>query len=450
MSTSQLIDRQEARELIATQRWVELRALLAPWPEPELADLLIDLNPAERLLVFRLLPRQLSSDVFAHLDGEEQNELLTQLNSEETRQLLARLSPDDRTQLFEELPGQATQKLLNLLSPDDLREARQLLGYPEESIGRLMTPDYVAVRPEWTITQALNHIRARGRDSETVNIIYVTDAQWRFLDAVELRRFILNDPQETVAQIVDENYIVLSAFDDREQAVQALRRYDLPALPVVDSAGVLLGIVTFDDLLDVADEEATEDFHKGAAVAPLKTSYPDAAIRELVVKRAPWLLTLIFVNVISGAAIALFEDTIAAVVALVFFMPLLIGSSGNAGAQASTLTVRALAMGEVQLRDWKRLFVKELLVASLLAFAMAVVAAGLAYVRVGADVALVVALTMFIVVVVGSLIGTLMPFILSRLGMDPATASGPLITSLADISGVLIYFSLATWLLGLT
>ncbi|RRR74577.1 MAG: magnesium transporter [Candidatus Viridilinea halotolerans] len=449
MTTLPTIDHQEALALVAKQHWAELRSQLARWPEPEIADLLIELTPAEQVVVFRLLPRSLSSEVFAHLEGDEQNDLLGQLNSEETRQLLANLSPDDRTQLFEELPGLATQKLLNLLSPEDLREARQLLGYPEESVGRLMTPDYVAVRPEWTIGQALEHIRSRGRDSETVNIIYITDAQWHFVDAVELRRFILHPPDETVSQIVDENHVVLSAFDDREEAVQALRRYDLPALPVVDSQGVMLGIVTFDDLLDVADEEATEDFHKGAAMTPLKTSYPDAKIYELVKKRAPWLVTLIFVNIFSGAVIAAFEDTIAAVVSLVFFMPLLIGSSGNAGAQASTLMVRALAMGEVELRDWGRLFSKELLVSGLLGLFMSIVVAVLAFVRVGPEVALIVALTMFIVVMVGSLIGTLMPFILSRFGMDPATASGPLITSLADIAGVVIYFSLATWLLGL-
>jgi magnesium transporter len=243
------------------------------------------------------LPRAVSSEVFAHLNADDQNDLLAQLTSEETRHLLAGLSPDDRTQLLEELPGQVTQKLLTLLGPEDLREARQLLGYPEESVGRLMTPDYVAVRPEWTIARALEHIRSRGPDSETINMVYVTDEHWRFRDALELRRFILADPQQTVAEIMDYAYVVLSAFDDREKAVQALRRYDLPALPVVDSGGVLLGIVTFDDLIDVADKEATEDFHKGAAVAPLRGKYLETRIIELVQKRAPWLLALVFVNI---------------------------------------------------------------------------------------------------------------------------------------------------------
>lgn len=248
---------------------------------------------------------------------------------------------------------------------------------------------------------------------------------------------------------MDNAYVVLSAFDDREQAVQALRRYDLAALPVVDSDGVLVGIVTFDDLLDVADEEATEDFHKGAAVAPLRGSYLETGIVELVTKRAPWLLALVFVNIFSGTAIAAFEDTIAAVVALVFFLPLLIDSAGNAGSQAATLTVRALAMDEVRLRDWPRLLSKEVVVSLLLGLAMAIAVAVLAFFRAGPDVAVVVALTMSLVVIVGSTIGTVLPLALRRAGLDPATASGPLITSLADISGVLIYFSLATWLLGL-
>lgn len=435
--------------LIAAQRWAEVRAALALWPEAEIADLLLGLPPAERVLVFRRLPRAVSSEVFAHLNADDQNDLLAQLTSEETRHLLASLTRDDRTQLLEELPGQVTQKLLNLLGPDDLREARQLLGYPEESVGRLMTPDYVAVRPEWTTARALEHIRSRGPDSETINMVYATDEQWRFLDALELRRFILADPQQTVAEIMDYAYVVLSAFDDREKAVQALRRYDLPALPVVDSGGVLLGIVTFDDLIDVADEEATEDFHKGAAVAPLRGRYLETRIIEPVQKRAPWLLALVFVNIFSGAAIAAFEDTIAAVVALVFFLPLLIDSSGNAGSQSATLTVRALAMEEVRGRDWTRLLRRELVVSVIPGLAMAAAVAVLAYFRAGPDVAMVVALTMALVVVAGSTIGAVLPLLLRRLGLDPATASGPLITSLADISGVVIYFSLATWLPGL-
>ncbi len=437
----------DIQELIRNKDWTGLRAAVAGWPAPEIADLLHELEEVDRVVLFRVLPRDVASEVFAYLDTERQNALLMDLTSDESRRLLAEMTPDDRTALLEELPGQASQKLLNLLDPEDLREARWLLGYPEDSVGRLMTPEYVAVRRHWTIGQALAHIRARGRGSETINVIYVVDDKWRLLDALELRRFIFAEPDATVESIMDGQYIAVSAFDDREEAVRVLQRYDLDALPVVDSDGVLVGIVTADDVLDVAQEEATEDFHRTAAVAPLRGSYREMRLLELYRKRVPWLLGLVFVNIFSGGAIAIFEDTIAAVVALVFFLPLLIDSGGNAGSQAATLMVRALATGDVRLSDWGRLFGKELLIAGALGASMALAVSLIAIFRAGPEVAVVVSLTMLLVVIVGSLIGMLLPFALSKLKLDPATASAPLITSLADISGVLIYFSLATWLL---
>ena len=438
----------DIKALLEQQRWTEIRQALTGWPAPELTDLLLELEKIDRVLLFRMLPRPLSSQVFAHLDSEQQTALLKNLTDDETRYLLANLSPDDRTQLFEELPGRATQKLLNLLNAEDLREAQFLLGYPEESVGRLMTPDYVAVRPQWTVSQALDHIRSRGRDSETINVIYITDDNWLLRDALELRRFILADPSWTIEQIMDGIYVCLSAFDDRETAVHMMQRYDLPALPVVDSEGVLVGIVTFDDVMDVAQEEVTEDFHKTAAVTPLKGSYRDIGIVSLYRKRIGWLLALVLINVFSGAAIAVFEDIIAAAVALVFFLPLLIDSSGNAGSQAATLMVRALAMGDVKLQGWAQLLGKEIIVAATLGLTMALAVWGLGIYRGGPVVGAAVALTMGLVVVVGSTIGAALPFLLSRFQLDPATASAPLITSLSDILGVLIYFSIAAWLLG--
>jgi magnesium transporter len=437
----------EIRTMIARKEWSALRALLTTWPEAEIADLLFALDPADRLVVFRLLPREQSGTVFALLESDQQNELLAALSNDEARRLLADLSPDDRTELFEELPGQVTQKLLNLLSPDDLRETRELLGYPEESVGRLMTPDYVAVRAAWTIEQALAHARAKARGSETINVLYVIDRDWKLLDALDIRRFIMAQLDQTVESIMDHQYVALSAFDDREEAVRVMERYDLAVLPVVDSDGVLVGIVTFDDVLDVAEEEATEDFHRHAAVAPLHVNYRDASPFMIYRRRINWLIVLVFVNIFSGAAIATFEDTIAAAVALVFFLPLLIDSAGNAGAQASTLMIRALALGDVKMGDWARLFGREVGIAGALGLTMGAAVSLIGLYRGGPEIALVVAVTMVIVVIVGSVIGFTLPFIFNRLKRDPATASGPLITSLADISGVLIYFSLATWLL---
>jgi magnesium transporter len=436
------------QQLIAEKQWMTLRELVADWPAPEIADFLNELGKVERVVLFRILPRERANEVFVYLSLDEQNQLLKDLTDEETRQLLADLSPDDRTMLLEELPGRVSQRLLNLLSPEDLAEARQLLGYPEDSVGRLMTPNYVAVQRDRTLAAALAHIRTHARESETINVIYVVDKDWRLLDALELRRFIFGEPDATVASIMDDTFIAISAFADQEEAVRMMQRYDLDVLPVVDSDNVLVGIITADDVLDVAQEEATEDFHRTAAVAPLNVSYSDIGVPQLYRKRIGWLLTLIFINVFSGAAIATFEKTIAATIALVFFLPLLIDSGGNAGSQSSTLMVRALAVGDVRVSDWGKLLGKELAVAMLLGVSMSVAVALVGVFRAGPEVALVVSLTMMLVVLVGSLIGMSLPFIFSKLKMDAATASAPLITSLADISGVLIYFSLATWLLG--
>nr|PZN89985.1 MAG: magnesium transporter [bacterium] len=424
-----------------------LRRALADVPAPEIADRLTELDKPDRVLLFRALARPQAAAAFAHLEPQWRRTLLEDLTDDETRELLAGLPPDDRTQLLEELPGQVTQRLLNLLSPEDLKEARWLLGYPAESVGRLMTPDYVAVRPEWTIEQALAHIRAKGKDSETINVVYVVDQEWRLLDDIELRRLILAAPGTRVEEIMDHAFVTVPAHADREEAVLLMLRYDLIALPVVDSDGVLLGIVTVDDILDVAEEEATEDFHRVGSVAPLRTSLKEATVGYLYRRRILWLLALVVVNIFSGAGIAAFSDTIAASVALVFFLPLLIGSGGNAGAQSATLMVRALATGDVGMRDWLRMLGKELAVSGALGITMAVAASLIGIVR-APEVTLVVASTMFVIVIVGSLMGMSMPFLLTRLGFDPATASAPLITSLADIVGVIIYFSIAAWYLG--
>jgi magnesium transporter len=433
----------EILELIEARRWDELRDVLVEWPAPEVADLLLHLRKDDRVLLFRAMSRTESSKAFAQLDLEQQDELLRALSDEETRQLLSEMHADDRTQLLGELPGQAMQRLLNLLGPEDLKEARWLLGYPEHSVGRLMTPEYVAVRPHETIQQALAHIRAHGRDKETIDMVYVVDDDWRLLDDIQLRRFILADPDGTVADIMDHSVASIRATDDREEAVRVIRRYDTVALPVVDSDGVLVGIATVDDLLDVAEEEATEDFHRVASVGPIRMSLKDATVSFLYRKRVGWLLALVFMNIFSGAGIAAFEGTIEAVVALVFFLPLLIDSGGNAGSQSATMMVRALATGDVKMADWFRLLGKELGVALFLGLTMAVGVAAIAYFR-APEVMFVVPATMVIIVLVGSLIGMSLPFLLTRLKLDPATASAPLITSLADISGVLIYFSIAS------
>ncbi len=437
----------KVRALVLEKKWAELKNMLSAWPAPEVADILPLLDGSDRVLLLRLLPQKQSAEVSAHLDSDLLNWILLDLTDEETRRLLEELRPDDRTSVLEELPGTLTQRLLNLLPPEDLAEARNLLGYPEESIGRLMTPDYVAIRPEWTVARALEHVRQKGRDSETISIVYVVDAGWKLLDSIEIERLILHSPQECVKHVMDHSYVSLLAYDDREHAVRVMQRYDLFALPVVDSDGVLLGIVTADDVLDVAQEEATEDFHKSAAVAPLRTSYRHTSIWSLYTKRIGWLGVLVLLNLVSSGIIASYEETLAGSLALAFFIPLLIDSGGNAGSQAATLMVRALATGDLNLHQLLRTALKEVAVGLSLGLSMGIASSAVGVIRGGPQIGIIVGSSMALIVLMANIVGTSLPFVLTRSGLDPAVASSPLITTITDAVGLLIYFSLASWLL---
>jgi len=386
--------------------------------------------------------------VFAELETSYEDELISSLSREELRDLLASIAPDDRTELFEELPGQATQKLINLLDPEDLAETRRFLGYPEESVGRLATPEYVAVRPEWDVGRALAHVRAHGRDSETVNVVYVVDERWRLLGSVSLRRLILAESATPVADLLTETH-ALSAFEDRENAVTAMRRYDAVALPVVDSSGVLIGIVTVDDVLDVAEKEATEDAHRTASVMPLRASYRSLSILDLYGKRVGWLAILLLVNVVSSGIISAYEETLASVIALTFFIPLLIATGGNTGSQSAMMMVRAIVTEDVAPRAWLATFVKEIGVGLLLGGTLAAGAFALGVLRADPRIGVVVGLAMVAIVIVSNLVGMTLPFVLTRLRQDPTVARSPLVTTLADVLGLAIYFGIATVVLGL-
>lgn len=414
------------------------------WVDPQIADLLIQLDKAEQILVFRALPRQRAADVFSYLEPQDQDSLLTALTDADTRSLLANLNPDDRTSLLQELPATVTRRLMQLLSLEDLTEARQLLGYPEESVGRLMTPEYIRIRAEWTVEQALAHVRKFGQDSEIFNILYVTDHQGKLIDKVRMRRLILSHPDQIIRDLLNYNCISISAFDDREMAVEMIKKYDFNALPVVDSEGVLLGIVTVDDILDVAEEEATEDIQLGVAVNPLESSYSSTLPIELFRKRIGWLLILILVNLISAAVISNYEEHLLEYITLALFMPLVIASGGNSGAQSATLMVRAIATGDLESGDWISAMSKEILVGILMGLAMGGLAFIVGWIYGGeSSIAQIIGLSMLSIVLVANLFGALLPFALERINIDPAVASSPLITSIMDVLGLIIYFSIA-------
>ena len=435
--------RERVRSLVDEHDWLAVRRLLAEMSVPEVADLLEGVEMPERLLVFRLLPRDFSDDVFSYLDGPEQDVILGGLTDRETRRLLASMAPDDRTELFEELPGEITQKLLNLLDADDLAEVRQLLGYPEESVGRLATTDYVAIRPQWTVAHALEHIRQRGRDSETIDVVYVTDRTWHLEGVCELRRLILAEPEHLVSEVMEPVHTRVTAFDDQEEAVREMQRHDTVALPVLDSAGVLIGIVTADDVFDVLEEEVTEDIHRTASVQPLRQSYRRLSVFDLYGKRIGWLAILLVVNLVSSQVISAYEETLLAAIALAFFIPLLIATGGNTGSQSAMMMVRALVTDDVDPSQWASTFVKELGVGVMLGVTLAGGSFFLGLFRGDWRIGVVVGLSMAAIVVVSNIIGMSLPFLFTKIGQDPTVASSPLITSLADVTGLLIYFGIA-------
>jgi magnesium transporter len=446
---------QQIETYIRDRAWLRLATTDIAWPDeellaPELVDVLRVLEPSDRVLFFRALPKRVAAEVFASLAGETRDELLRELTDGETRHLLANLNPDDRTHLLHELPGRVTQRLLNLLEPEDLAEARELLGYLPGSVGRLMTPDYLAVKPDWTVAHALEHIRLRGHESETTNVIYVVDNEWRLLDDMPLRRLVLADPTHRVEEIMDHTVVRLEAADDREEAVRTMRRYDRVAVPVVDSGGVLVGIVTVDDVFDVAEKETTEDFHLTGAIRPLRTGYLEATKLVLYRARIGWLAALVIVNLISSGVIAAYEEVLEAVVALAFFIPLIIDTGGNAGSQSATMMIRAISTGDVRLDQWGRVFAKELVIGIAIGGSLGVLGMLLGFLRGGYEIGLIVLLTMVTMLLLTNLLGVVLPFVLTHLKLDPAYASGPLITSIADALGLIIYFSIAVWILGPT
>jgi magnesium transporter len=435
------------RERIAAGDWSAVPEQLEQLHVQDIAEFLMELETEEVARVFRGAPRTRWAPIFSYLDTNYQEELLREVTDEEARFILSHLLPDDRTALLEELPDELQQRLLRLLDPSLARQATELLHYPEDSIGRLMTPRFISLRPKWTISQALDHIRRESTRSETINVVFVTDAAGRLRGAISLRELVLAEPTDRIEEVMKDYVVSVQASKDREEAVHLIQHYDLEVLPVIDERNVLLGMVTVDDVLDVAEEEVTEDFHKMGSVGFVNLSLRDARPSLLYRKRVGWLIMLVFINIFAGASLAYFETTIEAVIALVFFLPLIIDSGGNAGAQAATLMVRSLATGDVRMRDWTQMLGKELGVAIALGVTMGAAVWALGLWRGGAEVGTVVAISMVLVVVMGSLVGMSLPFLLSRYNLDPATASAPLITSIADIGGILIYFSVATALL---
>jgi magnesium transporter len=440
----------EQRELHA------LRDALVDNAPVEVAELFQQLSDEERVLIFRILPREFAADIFAELDLDLQRTILSGLGDKQTARLLYEMAADDRTALLEEIPAEAARQLLALLPKEERDVALTLLGYPDGSVGRLMSPDYLTIHEDWKVREVLDHIRAHGRESDSLDTLYVVEAKGVLVDEVAVKNLLLASLDEEVASLMNYKFEALSVQSDQEQAVELFKKYDRPTLPVVDTHGVLLGIVTVDDILDVQEEEVTEDIQKLGGSEALEDAYIKTPVSTLIRKRASWLIVLFVGEMLTASAMANFEGEIQKAVVLALFVPLIISSGGNSGSQASTLIIRALAVGEIRTRDWFQIMRRELLtgwalgsILGLVGFLRIVIAAqfsdmyGPHWFLLGVT----VFFSLMAVVTLGSLAGSMLPLALKRLKLDPATSSAPFVATLVDVVGLLLYFTIAAMLL---
>lgn len=417
---------------------------------------LMDEFPDEGVKFIEMLPLNRSVHVFRILDFPVQERLLQKLSGQKITEIINELPPDDRTSIFSELNGEVVKKLIILLPSEDRKEALKLLGYPEDSVGRLMTPDYVAVKKDWNVAKVLEHIRRYGINSETIDVIYVIDDHGHLLDDLRIRKILLADPETKISELTDDRLISLHATDPQEDAVQIFRLNNRVALPVTDINNILLGIVTVDDILWVANEEYTEDIQKIGGTEALDEPYLDVSIWELIKKRAGWLIVLFLGQLLTATVMEHYESQLAQATVLILFIPLIMSSGGNTGSQASTLIIQAMAMGDVKLTDWWRVMRREIITGLMLGLILGVL--GLIRIfgwQVFTDaygdhwllIGYAVSLSLIGIVLWGSLMGSMLPFILKKLGADPASSSAPFVSTLVDVTGLILYFSVASFVL---
>jgi magnesium transporter len=442
--------------LIAAKSWNELRDAFTDMDPADVAEVIEDLPAEESGIIFRLLPRDTAALVFEYLPPHQQSEIVEVLGTEQLKNLLDEMAPDDRTRLLEELPAEVTKRMLTTLSADQIRVARQLLGYPEKSAGRYMTPEYLTIPGNTTAGEALEYVRKHGQGRETLHVLYIVDEKGRLLDDVRLASLVLSDPNVKVTDIHDRQLVSIPATADREEFISLFEKYDRVALPVTDSQGVLLGIITHDDVLDAAEEEATEDIQRIGGMEALEAPYMDIGIGEMMRKRVGWLTVLFVGQMFTATAMAHYQGAIEQAVFLSSFVPLIISSGGNSGSQATSLIIRALAVRDVTLQDWWRVATREAISGMALGLFLGLL--GLVRILLWPErevlygpyfkwVGLTVGLSVLGVVTFGTLCGSMLPFLLRKLGLDPATASAPFVATLVDVTGVVIYFTVAVTLL---
>ena len=439
-------------ERLVSGNMYKLRQLTSPLQPEELADILNGSKDIDYKKVFQALDAEKAIKTFENLDFPIQQELLEMLSVDQLTSTLNQISPDDRTALFEKLPAETLKTYLSLLSDEERKTANQLLQYPEDSIGRLMTPDFISVKEDWTVQTVLDYIRKHGSNSETLSNIYVTDPRGFLIDDIHVREFLVAPLDKLVNQLMDSKYVFLNARDDQETAIDIFKQTNRSALPVTDFHGLLLGIITIDDVVDVIEEEDTEDIQKMGGSEALDQPYLQVSMREMISKRAGWLVILFIGEMLTASAMGFFTEELSKAIILTLFIPLIISSGGNTGSQAATLIIRAMALGELTIRDWWHVMRREVISG----LALGGILGTLGFLRIAAWsiftpvygphwflMGLTIFFTLIGVVLWGTISGSMIPMLLKKLGKDPAISSAPFIATLVDVTGLIIYFSVA-------
>lgn len=437
------------RDLLETRQYTKLRELIADMQEVDVALVMGEMKDEDSLKLFRLLPKDMAAEVFANLESDDQQYIISFLSDRETSNIVNNLYADDAADFLEEMPANVVKRILAHANPETRKDINQLLQYPEDSAGSIMTVEYVDLKKDMTIGQAIERIRRIGLDSETVNICYVLDARRVLVGTVDLRYLLILSEDSIIGDIMNDNVISIGTMDDQEEAARKIQKYDFTAMPVVDNENRMVGIITVDDVVDILEQEATEDIEKMAAIVPTDKPYLKTGIFDTYKKRMPWLLLLMISATFTGAIITSFENALARYVVLTAYIPMLMDTGGNAGSQASVSVIRGLSLDEIEFKDLFKTLWKEVRVAAMCGLTLSVTnfVKLLVIDRLNVEIALIVCVTLVIVVVIAKCVGCLLPMISERIGLDPAVMASPMITTIVDAISLLAYFAIATHVL---
>ena len=439
------LDLDSIKELLENKQYTSLRQALSEINDADIAAILENLDEEDCLKVFRILPKSMAADVFSYLELENQQMIITSLADKEAAGIINNLMADDATDLLEEMPANIVKKLLANASAEVRRDINHLLQYPEDSAGSIMTVEFLDLKEHLTVQEAIERIRKQGVDSETINICYVLDQSRMLIGTVALRYLLLSEPDAIIGEIMHENVISVNTLMDQEEVARQFQKYDFTAMPVVDNENRLVGIITVDDIVDILQEEATEDIEKMAAITPSDKPYLRTSVWETWKNRIPWLLLLMLSATFTGSIIASFEEALSSCVILTAYMPMLMGAGGNAGSQSSVAIIRSLSLNEVRFKDWLKVLWKESGVAILCGITLAIASFAklMIFDQLTLAVALVVSVSLALTVLIAKIVGCMLPLLAKKIGFDPAVMASPFITTIVDALSLLIYFAIA-------